>query len=334
MICDRTGPQSREGVVVMTWRLISTLVLFVSAPVWAQGWLSVQTVTIQPEAPPPGLLEGDTPPEMVHVQIAATDASGADEISVRSDATALVCGANEPPLPARYAWLDLQKPEQGPAQLTIDLWFDLPLAVETLESAMVRLVLDHWELAAQDFTLQPGEGGWQFPLTVQTPWMEASITGVGVGQITAGVRAIRDWLGTGGAGPPDVQSTAAIMGDATVMAFAEVDMLKGSAAPEELSLILNVGDTKIVPAKVQTNSRSQQVADDLDLQRRVAACTFIYPEGTDPAQLQRISAITLRVTRRIPLAEHWLAPIAPEPSAEEAPAEQAPTEQQPAEGGG
>lgn len=305
----------------MTWRLTVALILLAAVPVCAQGWLTVQTVAIQLEAPPADLLGTETPAEMVHVTVAGTDSSGADAISVRGDATALVFGPDELPQPPRHASIDVQRPEEGPAQVAIDIWFDVPLEDEMLQSAMLRLVLDHARRDTQDLAFQPAEGGWQLPVTVRTPWAEATVTGVGAGQTTGGVRAVRDWLGTGAEGPADVETTGMIMGQPRLMGFAELHMLGGVAEPEEIALILSVGDTQIAPGKTEVHSRSQPAADDLDLQRRVISCTFIYPEDADARQLPSISAITLRVTRIIPLTEHWLGRRAPEPPPEEQPAE-------------
>lgn len=296
----------------------------------AQGLLTVESATFEVIPTPIDRLTGDVPPEMLRVQVSATDASPAEAIKLDAERTVLALGIGEEPLHLLESSLDAQRNEGELWRITAELWFDVP-DQELMEQANLRLVLTRHRLETPEFTWEQGEG-WQFPLTASTGWLKATVTGVGIGQVLAGVPSIRRWLGQGAEGPPDVAEVAATVGKPSLLGFVNVKALVPPESIEEIVLLLGSGDTAIAPSHVSQQTRTEPGIADTDLELATQQYLFDYADNlqADTAdQLPPVTSLTLRVVRKIPLEESWTAVTAPpEPEGEQGEGEAQPESEQ------
>ncbi|MGC9320254.1 MAG: hypothetical protein ACP5KN_19630 [Armatimonadota bacterium] len=291
-------------------------------PVLAQGLLTIESATFEVIPTPIERLTGDVPPEMLRVQVSATDASPADAIQLDAERTVLALGIGEEPLHLLESSLDAQRNEGEPWRVAAELWFEVP-DQELMKQASLRLVLARYRLETAEFTWEQGEG-WQFPLTASTGWLTATVTGVGIGQVLAGAPSIRRWLGEGAEGHGDVTEVAATVGKPSLLGFVNVKALVPPDSMHDIALVLGSGDTAIAPGHVSEQARTEAGIADTDLELATHQYVFDYADSieADTAdQLPPVTSLTLRVVRRIPLEESWTAvtaPAEPQPQGEQA----------------
>lgn len=274
----------------------------------ADPWLTVVSLTATIEIPPPDRFGGDQwPAEALHILVTAVDGSGAEGLEVDPGRLVLAFGPNTPP--AGAFGIDQTRTERRPGQpahVTAGLWFALPPDRSALESMELRLAVDQYRHEVVEVPFVPGADGWQFPLSVRSPWLDFTMVGVGLGELAQEGVSISRWLLGGDDARGAMQGSAVVQ--PRLIAIAVASLLESENTVTIDGLRIDFGDFVAEADTVQVDYGLHERQPGTDLWRRAADYAFRYEHGLedrDLSMLPEIQAITLQVIRRIPLDEAW-----------------------------
>ncbi len=298
------------GVCAVRLRLlVLACLLLPCSALHAEQWLTIEDVTATIEVPPDDIFRGEEPPaRALKVVAEGIDESWAPGIKTGHATLLLLLGPERDPIEAVGGFTGYKTVSDEPMRVTVRGWFPLPADRSLLEEAKVRVAITRYREITAEFTFEPDNDGWEFPLVARTGWMTAEILGIGIGEPMKTARVKTAWL-LGGIARPWGAPELAEPQEPELFAQAVITWLLPENVITSLGLDLDFGERTLDNHGAGSHRRLLEQLPYEGLERRVVDTTFSHYDVEEDfvplSELPEIEAITLRVTRKVPLTEDW-----------------------------